>query len=97
MLQVSVLEFSRDRKMMSVLCSRNHMELMFSKGAPESVLSRCTSVLCNNDGSTVPLTPDVRAELEARFNRLASLQFSSLLDIQKIFVFPFLLFFLSER
>lgn len=70
--------------MMSVLCSRKHVELMFSKGAPESILSRCTSVLCNNDGSTVPLTPDVRAELEARFNRLAliSVQFSSLLDIQ---------------
>ncbi|KAK4770503.1 hypothetical protein SAY87_031035 [Trapa incisa] len=69
--KVSVLEFSRDRKMMSVLCSRKHMELMFSKGAPESILSRCTSVLCNDDGSTVPLTPDVRAELEARFNRFA--------------------------
>ncbi|XP_031376806.1 calcium-transporting ATPase 3, endoplasmic reticulum-type isoform X2 [Punica granatum] len=69
--KVSVLEFSRDRKMMSVLCSRKHMELMFSKGAPESILSRCTSILCNEDGSTVPLTPDVRAELEARFIRFA--------------------------
>ncbi|PKI72457.1 hypothetical protein CRG98_007124 [Punica granatum] len=82
--KVSVLEFSRDRKMMSVLCSRKHMELMFSKGAPESILSRCTSILCNEDGSTVPLTPDVRAELEARFIRLALtfIQFLFLLDIQ---------------
>lgn len=68
-LQVSVLEFSRDRKMMSVLCSRKQMEIMFSKGAPESIISRCTSILCNDDGSTVPLTANVRDELESRFRR----------------------------
>lgn len=69
-MQISTLEFSRDRKMMSVLCSRKHMEIMFSKGAPESIISRCTSILCNDDGSTVPLTQSIRAELESRFHRL---------------------------
>lgn len=69
-LQLSVLEFSRDRKMMSVLCSRKQMEIMFSKGAPESIISRCTSILCNDDGSTVPLTANIRDELESRFHRL---------------------------
>lgn len=69
-LQVSVLDFSRDRKMMSVLCSRKQMEIMFSKGAPESIISRCTNILCNDDGSTVPLTANIRAELESRFHRL---------------------------
>ncbi|THG16350.1 hypothetical protein TEA_029888 [Camellia sinensis var. sinensis] len=39
---VSLLEFSHDRKMMTVLCSRKQMEIMFSKGAPESIISRCT-------------------------------------------------------
>ncbi|KAI8548571.1 hypothetical protein RHMOL_Rhmol07G0282900 [Rhododendron molle] len=67
--KVSVLEFSRDRKMMSVLCSRKQMEIMFSKGAPESIISRCSSVLCNDDGSTVPLTANIRDELESRFRR----------------------------
>lgn len=67
--KVSVLEFSRDRKMMSVLYSRKNMEVMFSKGAPESIISRCTSILCNDDGSTVPLTTDIQAELEARLHR----------------------------
>lgn len=67
--QISVLEFSRDRKMMSVLCSRKQMEIMFSKGAPESILSRCTAILCNDDGSTVPLSAAIRAELELRFHR----------------------------
>ncbi|XP_058222027.1 calcium-transporting ATPase 3, endoplasmic reticulum-type isoform X2 [Rhododendron vialii] len=69
--KVSVLEFSRDRKMMSVLCSRKQMEIMFSKGAPESIISRCTSVLCNDDGSTVPLTANIRDELESRFRSFA--------------------------
>ncbi|CAI9115874.1 OLC1v1016885C1 [Oldenlandia corymbosa var. corymbosa] len=69
--KISILEFSRDRKMMSVLCSRKQMEIMFSKGAPESILSRCTTILCNDDGSTVPLTAAIRAELESRFHSLA--------------------------
>ncbi|CAA6667467.1 unnamed protein product [Spirodela intermedia] len=69
--KVSVLEFSRDRKMMSVLCSRKQQEIMFSKGAPESILSRCTHILCNEDGSSVPLTADIRSELETRFHSLA--------------------------
>ncbi|GMP80835.1 hypothetical protein CsSME_00035790 [Camellia sinensis var. sinensis] len=66
--KVSLLEFSHDRKMMTVLCSRKQMEIMFSKGAPESIISRCTSILCNDDGSTVPLTANIRTELESRFH-----------------------------
>ncbi|XP_052202251.1 calcium-transporting ATPase 3, endoplasmic reticulum-type [Diospyros lotus] len=69
--KVSVLDFSRDRKMMSVLCSRKQMEIMFSKGAPENIISRCTSILCNDDGSTVPLTANIRAELESKFHSFA--------------------------
>ncbi|WOK95600.1 calcium-transporting ATPase 3, endoplasmic reticulum-type isoform X1 [Canna indica] len=69
--KVSVLEFSRDRKMMSVLCSRKQQEIMFSKGAPESIISRCTHILCNEDGSSVPLTTDIRNELDERFRSFA--------------------------
>lgn len=67
----SSLDFSRDRKMMSVLCGQRQPEIMFSKGAPESILSRCTTILCNVDGSEVPLTAAIRFELESRFNSLA--------------------------
>ncbi|CAL5354951.1 unnamed protein product [Camellia sinensis] len=66
---VSLLEFSHDRKMMTVLCSRKQMEIMFSKGAPESIISRCTSILCNDDCSTIPLTANIQTELESRFHR----------------------------
>uniref|UniRef100_A0A1J3JF24 Calcium-transporting ATPase n=1 Tax=Noccaea caerulescens TaxID=107243 RepID=A0A1J3JF24_NOCCA len=65
--KVYVLEFTRDRKMMSVLCSHKQMDVMFSKGAPESIIARCTKLLCNVDGSVVPLTAAARAELESRF------------------------------
>ncbi|EOX96306.1 Endoplasmic reticulum-type calcium-transporting ATPase 3 isoform 2, partial [Theobroma cacao] len=65
--KVSVLKFSSDRKMISVLCSHKQMEIMFSKGAPQSVISRCTNILCNSDGSTMPLTATLRTELESRF------------------------------
>ncbi|KAG7653749.1 P-type ATPase transmembrane domain superfamily [Arabidopsis suecica] len=66
--KVYVLEFTRDRKMMSVLCSHKQMDVMFSKGAPESIIARCTKILCNGDGSVVPLTAAARAELESRFH-----------------------------
>ncbi|XP_027148407.1 calcium-transporting ATPase 3, endoplasmic reticulum-type [Coffea eugenioides] len=69
--KISVLEFSRDRKMMSALCSRKQMDIMLTKGAPESILPRCTTILCNDDGSTVPLTAAIRAELESRFHSFA--------------------------
>ncbi|ONI33388.1 hypothetical protein PRUPE_1G421100 [Prunus persica] len=69
--KISVADFTRDRKMMSVLCSRNQLQIMFSKGAPESIISRCTNILCNDDGSTIPLTASIQAELESRFHSFA--------------------------
>ncbi|OCH95585.1 calcium-transporting ATPase [Obba rivulosa] len=61
-------EFSRDRKMMSVLARRNGTGVLYSKGAPESILERCTSVLVN--GTTISLTPQLRSgllELTAKY------------------------------
>ena len=57
-------EFSRDRKMMSVLVRLNGTGALFVKGAPESVLDQCTSVLV--DGKTLPLTPALKATLLER-------------------------------
>ncbi|KAG8861254.1 hypothetical protein FRB96_003204 [Tulasnella sp. 330] len=59
-------EFSRDRKMMSVLARRQadantDKGTLFVKGAPESVLEKCTSIQVN--GSTSPLTNELRANL----------------------------------
>ena len=66
----ALLEFTRDRKSMSVLVSdknsskRKHKNELMVKGAPESVLARCSHFM-NNDGSKVLLTKKMREEINA--------------------------------
>uniref|UniRef100_A0A0L8FX15 Calcium-transporting ATPase n=1 Tax=Octopus bimaculoides TaxID=37653 RepID=A0A0L8FX15_OCTBM len=59
------LEFSRDRKSMSVYIVPNKPSKegtrMFAKGAPEGVLDRCTSVRVGKE--KVPMTPVVKNEI----------------------------------
>ncbi|XP_060768143.1 sarcoplasmic/endoplasmic reticulum calcium ATPase 1 [Neoarius graeffei] len=58
------LEFSRDRKSMSVYCTpinASSQTRMFVKGAPESVIERCTHVRVGK--GKVELTMDVKDEL----------------------------------
>ncbi|KAL0322985.1 UNVERIFIED_CONTAM: Calcium-transporting ATPase 3, endoplasmic reticulum-type, partial [Sesamum angustifolium] len=50
---------------------RKQIQIMFSKGAPESVLPRCTDIMCNNDGSSIRLTPEIRSEIESKFQSFA--------------------------
>ncbi|KAL1993057.1 hypothetical protein VTN49DRAFT_3814 [Thermomyces lanuginosus] len=49
-------EFSRDRKSMSVLVGHGKEQKLLVKGAPESILERCTHVIQGADGQRVPLT-----------------------------------------
>ncbi|KAI0948269.1 hypothetical protein AcV7_009069 [Taiwanofungus camphoratus] len=60
--KVMTFEFSRDRKMMSVLARKGDRGLLYAKGAPESILDRSTSVLVHG-GKKVPLTPQLRATI----------------------------------
>ncbi|KAF9533483.1 Ca-transporting ATPase [Crepidotus variabilis] len=64
--RVMTFEFSRDRKMMSVLVSNNGKGggSLLVKGAPESVLERCTMVLVN--GHTIPLTSALKEAILAK-------------------------------
>lgn len=59
------LEFSRDRKSMSVYCTankaRSSVGKMFVKGAPEGVIDRCTHVRVGSN--KVPLTPGIKEKL----------------------------------
>nr|XP_022343186.1 calcium-transporting ATPase sarcoplasmic/endoplasmic reticulum type-like isoform X9 [Crassostrea virginica] len=60
------LEFSRDRKSMSVYCSPNKPSKtngakMFCKGAPEGLLDRCTHVRVQ--GSKIPMSPAIKNEI----------------------------------
>uniref|UniRef100_A0A673B930 Calcium-transporting ATPase n=1 Tax=Sphaeramia orbicularis TaxID=375764 RepID=A0A673B930_9TELE len=59
------LEFSRDRKSMSVYCTpnkaRSSVGKMFVKGAPEGVIDRCTHIRVGSN--KVPLTPGIKEKL----------------------------------
>ncbi|CAL5220117.1 g2070 [Coccomyxa viridis] len=64
--RISQLEFSRDRKMMSVRCRRQDQDTLFVKGAPEAVMARCTRAVANESGSTVALTDIMKQVLMDR-------------------------------
>eukprot|EP00992_Anisonema_acinus_P015227 TRINITY_DN9670_c0_g1_i1.p1 TRINITY_DN9670_c0_g1~~TRINITY_DN9670_c0_g1_i1.p1 ORF type:complete len:1011 (-),score=260.37 TRINITY_DN9670_c0_g1_i1:115-3147(-) len=68
--RVATLEFSRDRKSMSVLTQRGSDTVLYCKGAPESVLRRCTAVR-RQDGTTVPLASAERAAILQHVDSMA--------------------------
>ena len=52
---LATYEFSRDRKSMSVLVGQKKQQRLLVKGAPESVLDRCSHVLLGANGNRVPM------------------------------------------
>ncbi|KAM0792265.1 hypothetical protein ACM66B_004957 [Microbotryomycetes sp. NB124-2] len=66
-------EFSRDRKSMSVLARDNDASsaALFVKGAPESVLERCSYVIQGRDGRQ-PLGSDLRKQLDDQVQAFAN-------------------------
>ncbi|KAJ8611762.1 hypothetical protein MRB53_037769 [Persea americana] len=58
-----VFEFSRDRKSMSVLVGTSSPKLLV-KGAPESIVERCTHCLIGANGQRVPMTPALAAHIK---------------------------------
>ena len=69
--RVASLEFSRDRKMMSVLATRKGQAFLFTKGAPEQVLERCVSALTADGGAAEPMTNKARDALQTRLASFA--------------------------
>ena len=51
----AIYEFSRDRKSMSVLVGQGKEQRLLVKGAPESILDRCTHALVGSNASKVTL------------------------------------------
>jgi Ca2+ transporting ATPase len=71
--RVTTFEFSRDRKSMSVLTQTDSAgPRLLVKGAPESVIARCDSVLSGKDGVKIPLTSYLRNILARRLDAYAS-------------------------
>ncbi|KAK0746166.1 putative calcium P-type ATPase [Schizothecium vesticola] len=53
--RLATYEFSRDRKSMSVLVEAEGKQKLFVKGAPETVIERCTHVILGANGRKVAL------------------------------------------
>ncbi len=52
---LATYEFSRDRKSMSVLVGQGNQQRLLVKGAPESLLERCSHTLLGTNATRVPL------------------------------------------
>ena len=52
----AMYEFSRDRKSMSVLAGTGQTQKLLVKGAPESIIERCSHVILGSNGKKVPIT-----------------------------------------
>jgi Ca2+ transporting ATPase len=57
--RLATYEFSRDRKSMSVLVKNGKSQKLLVKGAPESVLARCTNVIVGSNGKKVQLNKQI--------------------------------------
>lgn len=58
--RLATYEFSRDRKSMSVLVGNNNQQKLLVKGAPESIIDRCTQTLIGANGKKVPLSRNLK-------------------------------------
>ncbi|MCJ1431688.1 hypothetical protein MMC27_001043 [Xylographa pallens] len=57
---LATYEFSRDRKSMSVLVQQGTKQRLLVKGAPESILERCTHTLLGSNGKKVGLNAELK-------------------------------------
>jgi len=71
--RLATLEFSRDRKSMSVLAkpAGGGKNRLFVKGAPDSLLPRCSKVMLPN-GETLQLSQPLRKALEAKVQEMST-------------------------
>ena len=61
--RLSTFEFSRDRKSMSVLVKNGKGKKLLVKGAPESIIERCTHTLLGPDGKKIAINGKLAALL----------------------------------
>ncbi|KAF8817917.1 sarco/endoplasmic reticulum Ca2+-ATPase, partial [Cardiosporidium cionae] len=69
---LATLEFTRERKSMSVLCKDEKIDgnILYVKGAPESIIERCSSCMLP-DGKCFTLTDEMKQNLLKNVNFMA--------------------------
>ena len=65
--KVDEVPFGYERRMMSAIAKTEGGLVVITKGAPESVLSRCTGIAIDGGERSMPMTPELTNELEAQF------------------------------
>ncbi|KAL7275485.1 hypothetical protein RUND412_001571 [Rhizina undulata] len=70
--RIATYEFSRDRKSMSVLAGPPDALRLLVKGAPESIMERCTHAIIGSSGSKVVFGPKTRALVNSKLSEYAS-------------------------
>lgn len=68
----ATFEFSRDRKSMSVCVGNGRQQRLLVKGAPESILDRCTRILAGENGEVVSMNEKLGAMLSKEIIRYAN-------------------------
>jgi len=88
--QRAMLEFTRDRKSMSVICADKAQtgNVLYVKGAPESILERCTTIMLR-DGSIQELTQEGRKAIQEEMvgmakEALRTLAFAARFDLKDL-------------
>ncbi|EGU89244.1 hypothetical protein FOXB_00197 [Fusarium oxysporum f. sp. conglutinans Fo5176] len=90
--RLATYEFSRDRKSMSVLVGKGNDKKLLVKGAPESVIDRCTQTLVGSNGKKVALTKKIADRLMSEIVRYGNngLRVIALASIDKVAENPLL-------
>lgn len=70
--KIATYEFSRDRKSMSVLVGKDGKQRLLVKGAPETIIERCTKVATGSDGKVIPFDQRLSAALSHEMLKYAA-------------------------
>ncbi|WP_163336167.1 cation-translocating P-type ATPase [Desulfopila sp. IMCC35008] len=68
--RLSELPFDPQRKCMSVVIEEGNETVLYTKGAPDNLLNRCTRIVCN--GSVQVMTSSCREQIKDAIHRLSS-------------------------
>ncbi|CAO0801512.1 unnamed protein product [Mucor circinelloides] len=84
--RLATLEFTRDRKSMSVIVNDgvSQQNSLFVKGAPESILERCTKISVGDNAKPIQLTSEMRKKISKKMDTYGSREALRCIAIAKV-------------